>query len=105
MYTEIIDGVIVCHTGEINYLIRENEIEPIEKIEMYDLNGNRFYSNFASLEEANKAIEELAGNGQTAVIGPKAPWRGPNGRTIPNVLKNDVGVYIVPVLKRQRKRW
>lgn len=64
---------------------------------MDDSNRNRFYSNFDSIEEANKAIASLAERGITAVIGPKAPWRGNNGNMIPNRSENAVGVFVVSV--------
>lgn len=96
---EVIDGVTVVHTGMIQYTngINNEELRH-EVLEMYDANGNSFYSNFKSVEEASKAVVELAEKGITAVIGPKAPWIDPEtGEPIHNGFKNDVGVYIVSV--------
>ena len=96
---EVIDGVTVVHTGFIQRVLSHessgSELEEI--VEMYDSNGNRFYSNFGSIEEANKAIVKLAEEGIAAVIGPKAPWRDNDGKMIPNSSENEVGVFIVSV--------
>ena len=87
-YSEVIDGVTVYYNGRITERGNPN-------VDMYDANGNQFYSNFSSLEDAKKSIIELAENGITAVIGPKAPCHGRNGRMMPNPFENYVGVYIV----------
>lgn len=94
---EVIDGVTVVHTGMTNSVSVNGHIKSEEIVEMYDSNGNRFYSNFGSIEEANKAIVTLAEEGITAVIGPKAPCTGYNGQQIPNKSENAVGVFIVSV--------
>lgn len=39
---------------------------------VYDKNGNRFYSNCESLKEAEKLVKELESEGKKAIIGPKA---------------------------------
>lgn len=107
---EVIEGVTVVYTGNKSYVHQGYEpkfsfegggyedrgYKLGEDIEMYDADGNRFYSNFDSIEKANKAIEKLAESGITAVIGPKAPWRV-NGKVMPNHSENDIGVFIVSV--------
>jgi len=91
---EVIDGVTIVHSGEFTY----DEGLPREVLEMYDANGNKFYSNFESIEEANQEIAKLAEEDITAVIGPKAPWRDyKTGNPIPNRSENAVGVFIVQV--------
>ena len=100
---EVIDDVTVVYTGKSQNVPWEGGShedlghKSEEIVEMYDSNGNRFYSNFESIEEANKAIAELAERGITAVVGPKAPWRGPDGNMIPNRFENAVGVFVVSV--------
>ena len=108
---EVIDGVTVVYTGNSRDVHQGHRskfsweggghedlgYKPEEIVEMYDSNGNRFYSNFKSIEEANKAIAELAERGITAIVGPKAPWRGNDGNMIPNRSENEVGVFVVSV--------
>lgn len=103
-HEEVIDGVRVVHTGLIDYVYEYDydydkkeyaEAKPKEILEMYDVNGNRFYSNCSSLEEAQKLVERLKAEGKNAVIGPKAPWMNKDGQPIKNQSENDVGVYIV----------
>lgn len=96
---EIIDGVTVVHTGRYLYVHKEKQ----EILEMYDSNGNRFYSNCVSLEEAEKLVEELKQEGKNAVIGPKAPWKDKAGQPIKNQSENNVGVYIVKEKEEQSK--
>ena len=87
-YTEVIDGVTVVHTGQ--------QRSGRDVLIMYDAEGNRFYSNFGSIEKAKLAILKLAENGITAIIGPKAPWiDSKTGNPINNPSKNEVGVFIV----------
>lgn len=72
---EVVDGVTIVHTNEYQSVnCFDGKIREIEVLEIYDNNGNRFYSNFDSVEKANEAIERLAKEGITAVIGPKGPW-------------------------------
>ena len=106
-HEEEIDGVKVIHTGLIRNVHRGYKLslkggeykdlgyEQQECIEMYDFNGNRFYSNCSSKEEAEKLVAKLKKEGKDAVIGPKAPWRGKGGKLIKNGAKDAVGVYIV----------
>ena len=106
-HEEEIDGVKVIHTGLIKNVHRGYEtslkdgeykdlgFEEQEVIEMYDFNGNRFYSNCSSKEEAENLVAKLKKEGKDAVIGPKAPWRGKGGKLIKNGAKDAVGVYIV----------
>lgn len=96
---EVIDGVTIVHSGMTQFIYGPNhEILPREMLKMYDANGNKFYSNFKSIEEANQAIAKLAEEGITAVIGPKAPCRDyKTGNPIPNRSENAVGVFIVQV--------
>lgn len=99
-HEEVIDGVRVVHTGLTNYVYEYDvkghaEAKPKEILEMYDVNGNRFYSNCSSLEEAQKLVERLKAEGKNAVIGPKAPWMNKDGQPIKNQSENAVGVYIV----------
>ena len=107
-HEEEIDGVRVVHTGK-KQLVRKLKprfswdgggyedlgYEEREVLEMYDANGNKFYSNCSSLEEAEKLVAKLKEEGIEAVIGPKAPWRGQGGKPIKNGDKDQVGVYIV----------
>lgn len=103
-HEEVIDGVRVVHTGltltdyVYEYDVKghsEAKLKEKEILEMYDVNGNCFYSNCSSLEEAQKLVERLKAEGKNAVIGPKAPWRNEDGQLIKNQLENAVGVYIV----------
>lgn len=105
-HEEEIDGVRVVHTGmtasvhkgyRSKFSGRHEDLgyEEEEILEMYDANGNRFYSNCSSLEEAEKLVAKLKEEGKDAVIGPKAPWRGQGGKIIRNGSKDAVGVYIV----------
>jgi hypothetical protein len=113
VHEEIIDGVRVVHTGEkvmVNQGYKgkfgggyENlGYAEKERLEMYDSNGNRFYSNCSSLEEAEKLVEKLKKEGKNAIIGPKAPWKGKNGEPIKNQDENAVGVYIVKEIEKQK---
>ena len=94
---EIIDGVTIIHTGwKMPSYGFNGEIVSKEILEMYDAEGNRFYSNYDSIEEATIAVERLAKEGITAVIGPKAPCINYiTGEPIPNQSINAVAVYIV----------
>ena len=106
---EVIDGVTVVYSGDNVHQKHRPKLswevggykdlgyEREEFVEMYDSNGNRFYSNYESIEEANKAIAKLAERGITAIVGPKAPWRGKDGKMIPNRYENEVGVFVVSV--------
>ena len=96
---KIIDGVTVVHTGRYLYVHKEKQ----EILEMYDSNGNRFYSNCVSLEKAEKLVEKLKQEGKNAVIGPKAPWKGKAGQPIKNQSENNVDVYIVKEKEEQSK--
>lgn len=40
---------------------------------MYDVNGNEFFENRPSMQEAEELIEKLRKKGKDAVIGPRAP--------------------------------
>ena len=76
---EEIDGVRVIHTGLIRNVHRGYKLslkggeykdlgyEQQECIEMYDFNGNRFYSNCSSKEEAEKLVAKLKKEGKDAV--------------------------------------
>ncbi len=103
--TEVIDGVTIVHTGVYHERFPMNPDRPSseleEEIEMYDADGNRFYSNFGSMERAQEVVERLAEEGVTAVIGPKAPWGGHNGDFYTNTDPNGVAVYIVEEKKEE----
>ena len=103
---EEIDGGRVVHTRRKRpvhkgYIVNKGGghedlgYEQQEVLEMYDANGNRFYSNYSSLEEAEKFVAKLKEEGKDAVIGPKAPWISEGGKPIRNRSKDAVGVYIV----------
>ena len=114
-WEEVIDGVTVVYTGNIQSVhqgyreilswdgggYKDLGCKPEEIVKMYDSYGNKFYSNFDSIEEANKEIAELAERGITAVVGPKAPCRGKYGNMIPNRSENAVGVFIVSVPEKR----
>lgn len=93
---EVIDGVIVVHTGKIlNDSSIDGKILQHEILEMYDANGNRFYSN-CSPKEAEQLVAKLKSQGKEAVIGPVAPaLDSKTGKPIKNTTENLVGVYIV----------
>lgn len=94
---DIIDGVNVIYNNELGCVDEkvENIIE-IVSAEVYDENGNKFYQNFSSIDEANYTLCELAERGVVAVIGPKGPIKDyTTGSYIPNPNENDIGVYIV----------
>ncbi len=75
----------------------------VEDLEMYDSNGNRFYLNCSSLDEAEKMVEKLKAEGKDAVIGPKAPKRLEDGTLIKNGDENAVGIYIVKSIEEKEK--
>lgn len=97
---EIFDDVVVVHTGLTMYRFNSRgESIPREVIEMYDLEGNRFYTNCESMEEANKLVEELAKENVEAIIGIRAPWTSPSGELVSNQETDAVGVYIKKIEK------
>lgn len=99
---EVIDGVTVVHTGVTQYLYdSDGKALPREILKMYDADGNSFYSNCTSLEEAKQMVERLEAEGRTAVIGPKAPVISHDGSVIPNNWEGSVGVFIVSPEKEQ----
>ena len=100
-FYEYVDNVKVIHTGEfLQSKCFDGSIKIEEILDMYDLNGNKFYSNYSSVEEAEVAIKELAKEGITAIIGPRAPWRhSKTGLPMKNLNENNVGLYIVSVPK------
>lgn len=100
-YEEVINGVKVVHTENTEF--SPGKYLRSESIEMYDANGNSFYSNCSSREIAQKVIEELEAEGKKAVIGPKAPGDD-NGKLISNQRKNWVGIYIVKEKEESRDR-
>lgn len=87
-HEEEFDGVRVVHTGL-------NDEMNMEILEMYDMNGNRWFTNCPSLEGAQKIVEKLKNDGKEAVIGPKAPGRKADGTLVRNPREEAVGVYIV----------
>ena len=71
---------------------------------MYDSKGNKFYSHYNSIEEAEKAIKELKAKGITAIIGPKAPVRDyKTGEPIKNKNENHIGIYIVDTKTKEKE--
>ena len=96
-HEEEIDGVRVVHTGITQYIYdSDGKPLPREILEMYDANGNRFYSNCSSREESEELVAQLKKEGKDAVIGPVAPARDHRtGSPIKNQMKDWVGVYIV----------
>ena len=99
---EVIDGVTVVHTGVTQYLYdSDGKALPREILKMYDADGNSFYSNCTSLEEAEQMVERLEAEGRTPVIGPKAPVINNDGRPVSNNWENCVGVFIVSPEKEQ----
>ncbi len=101
-YTEEIDGVTVVHTGIIGDFAYKDGITSHEVIEMYDHNGNKFYSNCSSLDQAEKLVECLKIAGKKAVIGPKPPYIEDADRNlIDNNNSSSVGVYIIKELEEE----
>ena len=107
---EVIDGVTIIYHGIFKGDPEElHHPDPLGKtfvfngkwelVTMYDADGNRFYTNCSSENEAYQVINRLAEEGITAVIGPKAPYLGLVG-LIPNPIDTDVGVYVVQVPKK-----
>lgn len=92
---EYIDGVTIVHTGEYFYIFDEGGHYTQEILKMYDVYGNRFYSNCSSKKEAEELVQKLREEGENAIMGPKAPWRGRDGQIIKNRDEDAVGVYIV----------
>lgn len=101
---EIVDGVKVVHTGRKRFRHKGTCMGPygrtkdlgyelIEILEKYDSDGNRFYSNCSSQEEAEKLVEELEKEGKKAIIGVVAPDY--KGRSLKEHFPEWVGVYIV----------
>ena len=63
--------------------------------ELYDKEGNSFYCNFESQEDAELALSNLSKAGTKAFIGPCGPiWDDKTHRYVPNPNPNAVGVYI-----------
>lgn len=62
-------------------------------MEMYDVNGNKFFENCASKQEAENLIKKLRKKGKIAVIGPRAPINI-YGEKINYENDDVVGVYI-----------
>ena len=92
-WKEVFDNGVTCvHTGEFYYY----SYGPKEKIDFYDKDGNRFYTNTDGIENAERIVSELRNKGKHAIIGPKAPWRDntPSG-LIPNRSNTAVGIYII----------
>lgn len=87
-HEEEFDGVRVVHTGL-------NDEMNMEILEIYDANGNRWYTNIPSIKGAEMLIEKLKAQGKEAVIGPKAPGRKADGTLVRNPREDVVGVYIV----------
>ena len=75
-----IDGVTIYGDEDDNYAF-------------YDADGNRFYSNYVSLEKAEETVNKMAEFGITAVTGPGRPLLV-SGKFVKNKY-NYVGVYIV----------
>lgn len=102
---EVIDGITIVHSGMTAFVHGQNgKLLPREGLEMYDANGNRFYSNFESIEKANQAVVKLAEEGITAIIGPKAPCRDHiTGNPIPNKSETAVGVFIVSIPEKNEE--
>ena len=107
----VINDVTVVYTGKQEVVHQEYELQYDDKprdlgyaleeiVEMYDANGNKFYSNYESIEEAEKAVLEFAQRGIATVIGPKAPWCGCDGKIFPNPSKTAVGVYFISIPKK-----
>ena len=94
-WVEIIDGVKAVHTGEFLYYYGAFGCKNVEIIRYFDAKtGLRFYTNCDSTERANEVIEKMAAEGRRMIIGPKAPWLSPDGRSlIRNRTKTAVGVY------------
>jgi len=103
---DTIDGINVIYNNELGCVDEkvENIIE-IVSADIYDENGNKFYQNFSSLNEANYALCELAERGVVAVIGPKGPIKDyTTGNYIPNPNEDDIGVYIVSKLYKIKSK-
>lgn len=104
------EGVLVEKTGDILYRHRGHLIDSwgrsrdmgydlIPNYNIYDKDGNWFYRNCRSLEEAQKTVERLLIEGKKAIIGHRAPIRGRNGILVPNPDENVVAVYLVEELE------
>lgn len=61
---------------------------------MYDVNGNEFFENRPTKQDAEELIEKLRKKGKVAVIGPRAPI-DIYGKRISYENDDVVGVYIV----------
>ena len=94
-WVEVFDGVLVIHRGFTYNHIIPDEDRPIETIEMYDLQGNKFYGNYESISEAQHEVEKMAKKGVELIIGHKAPCRDAQGKAIPNNSRNGVALYEV----------
>lgn len=92
MKKEVIDGVLVVHTGI--YIQNQEDGIDFELIKMYDENGNVFYSNHDSLEQALLEVAFFENHGINAVVGPKAPWHY-DDVVMQNPHDEVVGVYLV----------
>lgn len=101
--TEIIDGVTIVHSGTYRFVTGVGGmIVPFEEVKMYDNDGNIFYSNFQSIEEAEQAILKFADEGINAVIGPKGPKTDGKGNFVKNNSNNEVGVYIISIPEKEK---
>ena len=101
---EVIDGVIVVHTGKYNRTRRNGRFDPpVEVLEIYDENGNIFLNNHDDIEHAELEVAFYQKHGIDAVIGHRAPCNSHNG-VFPNPYEYMVGVYLVNTPDLQQKR-
>ena len=100
---EVIDGVIVVHTGKYVRTRRNGRFDPpVEVLEIYDENGNIFIGNHDDMEHAEFEVAFYQKHGIDAVIGHRAPCNSHNG-VFPNPYEYMVGVYLVKTPDLQQK--
>ena len=101
---EKINGVNVVYNNDKGCVDKKLEyIMELASAELKDDEGNEFYLNFDSYDDAVYAVGELANRGVVAKIGPRGPIKDyETGRFVENTDINQVGVYIVSKLHKTK---
>ena len=99
---EKINGINIIYKNEKGCIDKKLEnIMELASADLFDENGNKFYQNFPSMDEAMFSLCELADRGIVAVIGPSGPIKDYElGRYIENPNQDEVGLYIVPEITK-----
>ncbi len=101
---EIINGISIIYNNEKGCVDKklENFME-IASADLFDSEGNKFYQNYSTMNDAMYTVCELADRGIVAIVGPCGPIKDYNtGRYIENPDKEQVGVYIVSKFEKTK---